>query len=166
MAYNDNFKPTPDQFVKLISIIHLALLGGQLLFAIVAYAQAAKVFFGIMNTGDPLVYIVAIVAVFGFAASNVMFNVLLKAALAKPSLGEKIVNYQTALIARFALLEGPSLFAIVGFLLSGNLFFLIIAGLLMLYFLMLRPTKDKIDADLDLNFSESISFLNDNETIK
>jgi len=86
--------------------------------------------------------------------SNFMFKKQLDLAVAKSSLNEKLGGYQTALIIRFALLEGPSLFGIVSYLLSGNLLFLAISGLIILYFITIRPTRDKVETDLNLDYQE------------
>lgn len=68
------------------------------------------------------------------------------------------MQYQTALIIRFSLLNGASLFGIVCYMQTGNLLFIIISGLLALYFLSLRPTKDKIENDLNLSYEDKILF--------
>jgi hypothetical protein len=162
----DNSRPTPQGFIKSMSVIHLALLAGQVVFGIVAFAQSGKVYFGIRDTGDVLIFIVPVVAIGGFVAGYVLFQQQLIALRNKNSFGEKIIGYQTALIVRFALLEGPSLLAIVAYLLNGNLYYLSIAGLLVLYFLTLRPTLEKVENDLDLNFTERIEFLDKDDLIK
>lgn len=166
MAYNDNVKQTPAGFLKLISIIHLALLGGQMVFGIVAFAQSTKMYFDIKNNGDPFIFIAPLLAIGGIVAGNLIFKQLLIALESKVSLSEKMMGYQTALIIRFALLEGPSLFGIVAYMISGNLFFLAITVMLMLYFLSLRPTKDKMENDLNLGFEEKMDFLFEDEAIK
>jgi hypothetical protein len=162
----DHSRPTPEGFIKSISVIHLALLAGQVVFGIVAFGQSGKAYFGIRNTGDVLIFIVPVVAIAGFLAAYVLFQQQLIALRSKASLGEKIIGYQTALIVRFALLEGPSLLAIVAYLANGNLFYLAIAGLLVFYFISLRPTLEKVENDLELNFTERIEFLDNDEVIK
>lgn len=166
MDNNINSRPTPQGFLRSISIIHLALLSGQVIFGIVAYAQSARVFFGIHNMDDMFIFIVPVVAIGGFMAGYLIFKQQLIIIRSKKPLGEKMISYQTALIMRYALLEGPSLLAIVAYLLNGNLFYLIVAGLLMLYFLFLRPTMEKVENDLDLNFNEELEFLDEDETVK
>jgi len=165
MDQNNN-RPTPEGFLKSISIIHLALLAGQVIFCIVAYAQSERIYFGIHNMDSVFMYIVPLVAVGGFMIGYLTFKKQLIDIRNKKSLGEKIIAYQTALIIRYALLEGPSLLAIVIYLQYGNLFFLGVAGLLMLYFLFLRPTMEKVENDLDLNFNERIEFLDKDGEIK
>ena len=149
-----------------MSVIHAALLAGQLLFVIVVFAISPKVYFNVSDTTDVFVFIVPLLAVAGFMCGYVLFRRQLKELQDKNSLGEKMVAYQTALIIRFALLEGPSLFGVVAFMQTENLFFLVISALLMLYFFSLRPTKDKMEMDLGLGFTEKMEFLNDDGVIK
>jgi hypothetical protein len=166
MDYNQSNRPSPESFLKSISIIHLALLAGQVIFAIVAYAQSVKVYFGIHYMDDVFMYIVPLAAIGGFMTGYTIFKKQLAAIRSKNTLGEKIIAYQTALIIRYALLEGPCLLAIVAYLLNNNLFYLVVAGLLILYFIFLRPTMEKVENDLDLNFNEKIEFLGEDEVIK
>ena len=166
MDYNKSNRPSPESFLKSISIIHLALLAGQVIFAIIAYAQSVKVFFGISYMDDVFMYIVPLAAIFGFIAGYRIFKKQLAAIRSKNSLGEKIIAYQTALIIRYALLEGPCLLAVWAYLNNNNLFYLMVAGLLIVYFIFLRPTMEKVENDLDLNFNEKIEFLGEDEVIK
>ena len=166
MDYNKSNRPSPESFLKSISIIHLALLAGQVIFAIVAYAQSIKVFFGISYMDDVFMYIVPLAAIGGFIAGYSIFKKQLAAIRSKNSLGEKIIAYQTALIIRYALLEGPCLLAVWAYLNNNNLFYLMVAGLLIVYFIFLRPTMEKVENDLDLNFNEKIEFLGEDEVIK
>jgi hypothetical protein len=74
----------------------------------------------------------------------------------KTTLLEKLTGYQAALIVRFALLEGPSLFAIVVFTLTNNWFFLLISVCIIVYFITLRPGTEKVADDLQLNYDEKL----------
>ena len=149
---------TPQGYLKTISIIHLALLAGQVMFAIITFIQVGKTQIDIKNSNDPFLFAVPILAIGGFIASNLMFKQQLSSSLNKDTPNDKLMGYQTALIIRLALLEGPSLFGIVTYLITGNFLFLIISGLLMLYFISIRPTKVKIENDLNLSYEEKTEF--------
>lgn len=149
---------TPQSYLKVIYIIHLALLAGQVMFAIVAFIQVGKTQIDIKNSNDPFLFVVPILAIGGFIVSNLMFRQQLNSSINKDSLKDKLMGYQTALIIRFALLEGPSLFGIVTYLITGNFLFLIISGLLVLYFISIRPTRVKIENDLNLTYEEKAEF--------
>jgi hypothetical protein len=98
------------------------------------------------------------VALSSFIASNFIFKQLLNNIAQKNTLREKLMAYQSALIVRYALLEGASLFGIVCYLLTGNLLFLLISGGLVLYFVTIRPTKSSIQNDLNLSYEDQTEF--------
>jgi len=143
---------TPEAFIKMFQTIHLGLLAGQALFAVVTYTQFGASKFDIKNTADPLLYVVPLFAITSFIASVILFKLLVSKAAGKETLTEKVMAYQTALLVRFAILESASLFGLVVFFSTHNLFFLLVSIILMVYFLTLRPTKDKMDYDLNLTY--------------
>lgn len=149
---------TPQSYLRTISIIHIALFMGQLLFGLVALIIMPQKGINITNTRDVFLFVVPIMAIGAFAASIFLFKKNVDLAINKNSLKEKLMQYQTALIIRFSLLNGASLFGIVCYMQTGNLLFIIISGLLALYFLSLRPTKDKIENDLNLSYEDKILF--------
>jgi len=58
------------------------------------------------------------------------------------------------MIVRLALLEGSSLFGIVVYQLTSNLLYLAISGIIILFFIIIRPTRDKIETDLNLDYRD------------
>jgi hypothetical protein len=148
---------TPQSVLKSMQTIHAALLAGQVMFAAVSYFVAEKTpNFSLKNTGDVFLYIVPLMAIGSFTAGNIVFKQKIASLPAKDILMEKLIGYLTALIIRFALLEGASLFGIVAFMLTGNLLFLLISVLLMLFMLTLRPSADKVATDLELSYEEKL----------
>ena len=75
----------------------------------------------------------------------------------------KLDAYRAALILRYALLEGPSMFAIVVYLVTGGIIFILLAALIVFYFVTIRPNKENVIKDLDLNPNEE-QILNDPNT--
>jgi len=57
---------------------------------------------------------------------------------------EKFAIYRAACIVQWAFLEGPSLFCIIGFFLTGNYAFLFLSGTIIILFAMLAPSKMKV----------------------
>lgn len=145
----------PGPSVKNITIIHFALLAGMVLFAAVAFA-VGKPFTTQINTTDPLLIAVPVLAVSCLFISNLLYKKFLAGAVEANDVPGKLVGYQTAFIIRNALIEGPALFAIVAFLLSGSVVFIAIAIALILYFFSLRPTKDKIAEELQLSYEQKL----------
>lgn len=145
--------------MRVFIIIHLALAAGQILFAVVVTLLSKRIIINVRDTHDPLLYAVPALAITCFILSNFIFKKILSSAV-KPdnTLKQKLTIYQTALIVRLALLEGPSLFGIVAFFITGSLFFIVISLLLVGYFIYIRPTKDNIEEALELSYAEKQTF--------
>jgi len=56
MAYNTNFNANPQAAAKILPMIHLALLIGQVLFGVVVYNITPQKGFSFDGSADPLVY--------------------------------------------------------------------------------------------------------------
>ncbi|TWR31592.1 ATP synthase F0 subunit C [Mucilaginibacter pallidiroseus] len=139
--------------LKTIQIIHLALLAGMVLYVAIVFflKQSTAVKF---DKDDVFAFIVPVVAIMGAFASYFLFGKALPQAQRQPSAQGKLVIYQTALIMRYAFLEGPALFATTVYFLTGNFLFLAIAIAIIAYFTTLRPTKEKLTNDLSLNYDD------------
>jgi hypothetical protein len=143
-------------FVRTINIIFIAMTMGMILFVVVAFiALSDGNYFEIPGTKDPFVIIVPVALVAGMGLGNTLFQKLLAPAKdEKKTLQQKISIYTSTSIIRFALTEGPVLIAIVAFVTSGNLFYLIFAAVGILFFLTLRPSPEKIAKDLNLTYDQ------------
>ena len=157
MYNNQGGAPNPPTFAKTIAIIHAALVIGQVLFGIVAYAVTKSIGLDLKPGNDPLFYIAPILIVSGILLGSFLFKQQVSKLTDKNLLNEKLQGYQAALIIRFAMSEGPSLLGIVSYLLSGNVFYLILVVFNVLYFVWIRPTKDKIAEDLNLTYEDKIA---------
>jgi len=131
MNYKQPAAGTPKNALKTTSIIHLALIAGQVLFMIMAFiANKNIIYVDYKNSrNDVYFYIMPLLAVMGTVVGSFLFNQQLgkfhqqtAGSGVNKTLSEKLKVYQSALIVRYALLEGPSLFGIVCFLITGNSF--------------------------------------------
>lgn len=68
---------------------------------------------------------------------------------------EKITRYQTAFLIRSALFEAGALMNITAFFVSPNLIFLIIAGVVFLIFVALRPNRQGVIDMLNLSYPDT-----------
>ena len=55
---------------------------------------------------------------------------------------------------KYAMLEGPCLLAIIAYFLTGNMQFMYMAGLLIIIFIINKPSRDKIATELQLSGQE------------
>ncbi|MFB0494584.1 hypothetical protein ABID99_000821 [Mucilaginibacter sp. OAE612] len=147
---------TPSLILKQITIIHLALVAGQILFGIVVFAIGKQQPLNPKN--DALIYVMPAIALGCFLVSMLLPKNMIGNIKNDQPLLAKLKLYQTAFIIRMALLEGPSLFGIVCFLLTNNVVFISISAALVLYAIYQRPTRQKIEDDLNLGYEEKAEF--------
>ena len=149
-----NLKFMQNSFLKTMRIIFFALLAGQIIFIAVA-------FFMVTNNppqsqSDDLFNIIVPVAIgSGLFMSSLLFKQMLAKIKKDDSFEKKLEAYRSALIMRYALLEGPSIFSTVVYLLSGNIIFLAFSGVMILAFLMNMPSQNKATQDLNLSSIEA-----------
>lgn len=147
-------KPTG---LKALLTIHKALLIGQLLFAVIAFYL---VFTNSIQAGmqhlDKALQVMAIVYSFGgvYAGTVLLRKKILAARASQGNVKAKFEIYRKACIIQWALTEGPSIFAVICFLLTRNYAFLALAAVLVLLFTMLAPSKLKIAFQLQLSEAE------------
>jgi hypothetical protein len=65
-------------------------------------------------------------------------------------------NYRAALIIFMALCEGAALFAVIGFLLTANYWFVLIVAVMLVAMLFKRPSKQRVIDELQLNSEERL----------
>jgi len=69
-----------------------------------------------------------------------------------------LAGYQAASLIKYALLEGPALLNIIWFSLTGNLLYLTIGGVMILFLFIQRPKAEKIEKELELKSDHKRQF--------
>jgi hypothetical protein len=152
MYNRNNINPDPRSAVKMLTIIHAGLITGIILFTLATFSITLQR--GFSFSADPLIIIDIILPVLGIFVGNFLYKTLIAKISAESSLSQKIAAHQTASIVRFALLEGPALFSVVVYMLSGNMLFLVILAVILAYFISVRPTRNKMIEDMKLDYNE------------
>ena len=156
-------KTTPNKIVKTISIIHLALLAGPLLTGSIFYLKTEINTNGSEN--DIFIYIFPMISLAGIFASKAVYRILLNPLKQKKNLRDKLAGLQSASLIQYALVEGPAFLNIIWFSQTGNMLYLTIGGVLLFYLFILRPTKTKIENDLELKGEHIRQFNKGNEPL-
>ncbi len=156
---------TPNGFIKTLSILHMSLIMGPVLFGTVIYFQTQNASLNFSDTDDIYLIIVPIVAVSCIFLGNFIFKQSIRNIPKTIGLRQKLARFQTASIIKYALAEAPALFGVVAFMITGNMAYLTISVVLILYFFMLKPTKEKIERSLDLKGDEKSQFNRLNEPL-
>jgi len=157
---------TTKEFFRLASIIHLALVLGIVLFGSVVYFFIVD--YQQVDTQSEfaklLVYLVPGLVIGGIIASNLVYRIKLNEVRFIGDLKTKMLGYQSALIVRYMLLDGPALFALVAIFITNNTNYMVYAGLMVVLLVLKRPTRKSAVMDLDLDQQE-IALLEDPDSI-
>lgn len=151
-----NQKITSKQYFRNAKLIHGALVGGVVLFAlIVTYLMSNDdVFYGYDKNSNIFYIVVGVLGLWSLFGGEFLFKMQIKKAKRQPALAQKMMLYQGANIVKYAMIEGVTLFAIVAALLTLSVWFLYITGVLVLVLASYFPSVDKAIKELDLTGDE------------
>lgn len=152
----ENIQQTTKEYFKLISIIHLALALGFTLFGLVVSFLVADFQHPdkVSDFAKLLVYLVPGIVIVGIVASKMIFNTRLNTLKDEIDFRLKLEKYRETLIIRYALLEGPGIFALASVFITNNIEYLIYAGTMLILLLLKRPTIKSAINDLELDQNE------------
>jgi len=145
-------------FLKILSIIHLALCSGIFIFGFIMFSKMKSTEIILDDSADIFKYIIPSTAIIALFLSIFLFKSQLNSISKNADLKEKLIKYQSASIIKYAVLEGVALFSIVIYTSTNNFLYLLIAAGLLLYLILQRPTSSKIICDLDLKDNEKQEF--------
>ena len=133
-----------EQQLKVFKIIHLALIAGLILayYFLGDLGNLTELTFPTVNSKN---YIYLFIPIAAFIVSNLLFKHFVSKIDNNLSVQQKLVNYQSASIIRWAILEGAAFLILLiypEFLLFGIL--------LIVYLALLIPTEARIKRDLNL----------------
>ena len=154
MDYTD---PTPQSFVKRLSLIYWALFLS--LIAMIGLSAFFVSNFGpFIEDSKQSSYIVSIVMILlliilaplSFWIPQKMITSI------EPSLPliKKLGSYQAATIIRFALMDFAGVLIALGFMATGEMHMIYIQLIVLLFFLIFKPSPFKITSDLSLDENE------------
>jgi hypothetical protein len=151
-------EPQPND-LKAIRILYLALLAGQVIFALIVTVLVET---GTLAGGNNLLTTILQVALIVMAAGAIpasffLFRKRLSDINPEEELGKKLEEYRAALILRMALCEFPAMFAIIAYFITHDRSFLWMVIILIGNFLFIYPSNNKIIGSLQLNSSEQSS---------
>ncbi len=144
----NQFKPA----IKALIFLHTIMLMGQILLAVIGYFISTQ----FQPTADEklsriLQSVAVVLALGGGAAAFVVFKKSInELQLTANGIVEKMAAYRAASIVKFALLEAPSIFCIVGFILTHNISFLLLSIVLILVFAGQKPTVSMMMYDMQV----------------
>ncbi len=155
----------PKRFIKGyflgLKMVHSGLASGQAIFALIAFylVNQGKIEPGpVADLRNTLIFLIPVLVISGILVGNLFFRNRVEKAKGQPDLTFKLIMYRVGLMGRYAILETTSLLSSVACLLTGDLFFLVFAGFVILMFLFIRVSGEKVATDLELNSQEKSLF--------
>ena len=156
---------TSVRYLATLRILFYALLAGQLIFLVITFVLRSTGSFGAMPELEKIfVYIAAVLVAGGVIAGRKIYTTRIQALKAMPKLADQLNGYRAAMIIRCALLEGPVLFTIICYLLTGNQLLPGLAAITIAIFVTLRPGKEKLVRELELS-SGAIAIVNNPDAV-
>ncbi len=147
---------TSKEYFKSLKVVHGALVSGVVFFLVISIVLQLN---GYKNFGkDVVLMMLALSMLFaagGVVASAVLFKRKLNELDPQDNLSNKLVFYRSAQVVKYALLEAPSFFCIVFFMLTGNYVILVVLAVPLFLLIKEYPNKERCINDLSLSLKES-----------
>ncbi|MBS1745839.1 MAG: hypothetical protein JST21_06690 [Bacteroidetes bacterium] len=152
---------TTTSYLKNLKILFVALGAVQIFLALIVFVLISN---GISLNGEDLVqgfnYLIPALCVAMVFLSLVIFRKKINTIDSIFSLKDKLEVYRGLYITRWAMIEGPVIFTLIAYLLTGAEKFLIIVVVMLLIYISLYPSLQKILKELPLSSDEQ-EILND-----
>jgi hypothetical protein len=137
-----------NEMIKKMNLIFFALMSGIFMFLLISlYLVEVTKAPTSSEVGSTLLMVVPFIAISCSLAAYFLSNSMLKKARTASN-ETKIAQYQSAYLVRYSLLEGPSIFSIVGYYLSGNRLFLVILAIVWAVMAINKPSISKYRKDM------------------
>jgi hypothetical protein len=135
---------------------------GMILFLIVSVVvnPGDDLTYSIQDIEETLLIVMVIICLGGITLGKLIPRALIQKIKIEADVTEKLKVYISAFILKLAMLEVPTLLAIVFFFIEGNLIYVAIAALMIVIFMFNRPTLYKISNELQLNHQERMTLNN------
>jgi len=159
-----NYETMPaTEFEQSNTILWGALMTGCVLIAGVIFQMIYQEpdFYNVENFyTSTLMYIAVIMAAGAYFVGNNLYQKRAEEGSKLPTLNEKVLSYRQAFVAKAGLLEGPTLICILFMFFEQNVYFLLIAAILLVAQYFNRPTNERFINDFKLTTAQKQEFIN------
>ncbi len=145
-------------YFKTLQLLYFSILGAFFGFLIISFFLVHNNLISLETepfTDYVIIVAAAFLTTFGAAFSNFYYQKKLKKAHKLPALTQKTSFYQKILIMRYVILEGVGFLTLLAYIISESYLPLACAALLFLFMTSVKPTKEKLVKDLQLNDSDA-----------
>lgn len=152
---------TPTNFLKTLNALFTALLGGQLFFvAASAFVVFQDTYLTTLDISDQFSVILGVMVIafilISSVSAEIVFRKKTEEAKRSSTLAGKLAGYRTAFIIKAAMFEAPVVFSLVAVIATRTILFYIPAIVMLLFFITIRPTREKVINDLSLDHKEQM----------
>lgn len=140
-----------NNYIKTLQIVFIAIGIGQLTLAIVFLLSQKEIYFSFKEESNPMHIIAPIFAVSAVLITQIFFKQSIKHLKNKETATLKLNGYKTLLIIKLAILEGAGIMSCITFSIDGNLYYMVIFGVLLIVYSIEYPTLQKTSDALDLS---------------
>jgi len=141
--------------IQSLQIIWFGILAGALAFTLVTLIMTSGNIKPLDTISNNVMTVLAAVLSLGsFLAGRLLYSKKIGNINMQDSVEKKMEAYAAAFITRLALVEGPTLFVIVVFLLSQDSILIILIALLLVVMIMYFPSATRIGSTLSLSENE------------
>jgi hypothetical protein len=145
---------TSKQYLLQLHLIYGAQAFFMLLFGVIAFVVSQSTEHTEDSFARLLVYILVAAVIASLTGAHFVFNFIIQRIDKTLPLKPKLQKYSSAVLIRSALLEFPGLLASVVCILTGSLLPLMAVLLILVVFVLLRPSTSQISQDLTLSHEE------------
>ncbi len=149
------FQITYRHYLKTLLILHLGMMMAQLIFIAIIFVLVNEES-SIIDLYTQNIFLIAVPSaiILIISMGKYFYQVKLKKITREKELASKFKSYLIIQIIQFAFAEIAALTCFLASFLSQNLVFVYGSIGILLYFLTLRPTKIKLEKELQLDFNE------------
>lgn len=156
---------TSKDYFKSLNVLHGMLLMAQIAFLLAAYFFTDRAVVNNDELDAVFRYLIPVMVLAGIAGSNLLFKKQLAKLVEMTALKAKLTGYLSSLVVKYAILEIPAMMAIVAYFITANYLYLWMAMVVLVVFILDRPSMGRVIADLQLSLSERQKVENPNEVI-
>jgi len=157
----NNETMTATEFERSNTILWAALIVGCLLISIILLmASQSQEFYNLENFyNSTFMWISIAMAVGGYYLGSMLYHKKAEEGATLSNLNEKISAFRASFILKASLLEGPTLISLFFMLSERNVYFLVIAAILLIAQYCNRPTNERFFNDFRVNSAQKQEFL-------
>lgn len=133
-----------------MKVIYFVMILGLLAFVTVTFLTFSSDLKFNFDTSDPLIIVMIVLFMIAVPTGFYVSKIIWRNIGDELSLKDKILRYQSGFIIRLASSEGVGLFAIIGFMLSNNLIYMVLLAVILMVIFFYYPSVERIGKDLFL----------------